>query len=194
MGLTKIDDKKLLKLIDDQKLSKAEAARRLGVSRQAVYDRLKKIKKQTTKAIVAKPVSDVIDKKIQTMDQLNKINEYANELLDCLMAWQRGDDEALQVLESSMVERKVKMGDEVHTIREWKLKDPRELALRAMAEIRQQISLQFDMFQTIYSLQAAEEFQKIVLEAIGRVAPDVREEIITELHRTRTIRQAVTFS
>jgi len=37
----------------------------------------------------------VVDKHLNTIDQLQKINEYANEILDLLMRWSRGDEEAL---------------------------------------------------------------------------------------------------
>lgn len=189
----KINDKKLLDLIDREGCSQSEAARQMGVSRQAVSQRLTALKGKLTKVQVLKPVKDVIDHKISTMAQLTKCNDFANEMLDSLMSWQRGDPEALQVLESNMISRKIRVGGKDKWITEWKIKDPRELALKAMAEIRNQIKLQFDMFQTIYSLQAAEDFQKTVLETIRKVAPDVRDEIIRALHRERSIRQAVTF-
>ena len=192
MGLQKINDKRLLDLIDRENVSQSEAARRLGVSRQAVSLRIIALRGKLTKVQVMKPVGDVIAHKLQTMEQLSKVNDYANEMLDLLMQWQRGDPGALRVLESQLVERRIKHGDDEEIIKEWKIKDPRELALKAMAEIRNQLKLQFDMFQTMYSIQAAEEFQKTVLETIRKVAPDVRDEIIRALHRERSIRQAVT--
>ncbi len=193
-----INDKKLLDLIDREKVSQSEAARQLGVSRQAISQRIILLRGKVTKVQVMKPIGDVIAHKLQTMEQLSKVNDYANEMLDLLMAWARGDPGALQVLESSEIQRKIRMGTDedgkpiLKSITEWKIKDPRELALKAMAEIRNQLKLQFDMFQTMYSIQAAEEFQKTVLETIRKVAPDVRDEIIRALHRERSIRQAVT--
>jgi hypothetical protein len=126
------------------------------------------------------------------MQQLAKINEYANELLDLLMRWNRGDDEALQILESQV--RKVRVKGQEEPITQYKFKDPRELALRAMQEIRGQLKLQLEIFQALFSLQAAEEFQNEVLAAIGEVAPDVRSKIIHNLNQKRAIRSAVKFS
>ena len=100
MGNPKINDHKLLRLIDKDGLSQSAAAKKIGVSRQAVNKRLQEIRGKTTKVVVAKKLEQVVDHKIDAIEQLTKINEYANEILDLLMRWNRGDDEALQVLES----------------------------------------------------------------------------------------------
>jgi hypothetical protein len=135
-----------------------------------------------------------VERKIDALEQLHKINSYANELLDLLMRWNRGDEEAIQILESQVRKVKVGSGEDVEWIKEYKFKDPRELALRAMAEIRGQLSLQLEIFQALFSLQAAEEFQNTVLEVIREVEPSVRDKIIHRLNQRRTIRQAVRFS
>jgi len=62
-----------------------------------------------------------------------------------------------------------------------------------MAEIRGQLGLQLEIFQALFSLQAAEEFQSTVLEVIREVDPHVRDKIIRRLNERRTIRQAVHF-
>ena len=189
----KINDNKLLTLVDKGK-SQAKIAKVFGVSRQAVNKRLKELRGHTTKAVICKKIEKVIDRKIDTMDQLSKINEYANEILDLLMAWNRGDETALQVLESQVTTKKVRVGDQKEFVKEFKFKDPRDLALKAMGEIRNQLKLQLEIFQALFSLQAAEEFQTSVLEVIGEVAPDVRSEIIRRINQKRSVRAAVRFS
>jgi hypothetical protein len=110
------------------------------------------------------------------------------------MRWNRGDDEALQVLESQVASKKVRIGTEELEVKELKFKDPRELALKAMAEIRGQLKLQLEIFQALFSLQAAEEFQNVVLETIAEVDPKVRNEIIRRINDKRTVRSAVRLS
>jgi predicted transcriptional regulator len=187
----KINDTKLLRLVDAG-YSQAEAGRALGVTRQAVNKRLKELRGQTTKVVVAKKVERLVDRKIDAMEQLQKVNDYANELLDLCMRWQRGDDEALQILEGQM--KKVRIGKTEKFVEEFKFKDPRELALKAMQEIRGQLKLQLEIFQALFSLQAAEEFEATVLEVISEVAPDVRGEIIRRINQKRSVRSAVRFS
>jgi predicted transcriptional regulator len=194
MGNPKINDRKLLRLIDKDGLSQSAAAKKIGVSRQAVNKRLQEIRGKTTKVVVAKKIEEVVDHKIDAIEQLTRINEYANEILDLLMRWNRGDDEALQVLESQVAPKKVRIGTKELEVQDVKLKDPRELALKAMAEIRGQLKLQLEIFQALFSLQAAEEFQNVVLETISEVDPKVRNEILRRLNDKRAVRSAVRLS
>lgn len=188
----KINNTKLIRLID-KGYSQAETAKLFGVSRQAVNQRLKELRGRQTRVVVAKKVEHMVDRKIDSMEQLQKINDYANELLDLLMRWNRGDEQALQILESQVATKKVRIGDDEEFVKEYKMKDPRELALKAMAEIRGQLKLQLEIFQALFDLNAAQEFQNEVLEAIGEASPETRNAIISKLNQRRAIRSVVRF-
>jgi len=190
MDHKKINDTSLIRLVDEG-CSQAETARRLGVSRQAVNKRIIELRGRTTKVIAAKKIEQVVDRKLDAMAQLQKINENANEILDLLMRWQRGDDEALQILES---QKKVRVGKDEEQVIEYKLKDPRDLALKAMAEIRGQLKLQLEIFQVLYDVEAVQEFQQEVLSAIGEASSETRNAIIDRLNQKRAIRSAVKFN
>lgn len=159
MKAPKINDSKLIRLIDIDLLSQSEVARKLGVSRQAISKRLQELRGKTTRAIVVKKVEQVVDQKIDAISQLHSINQKANELL--------------AVAETE---------DDRHTI------------LRCMAEIRAQLDLQLKIFATLYDLQAAEEFQNTVIEAIGEASTDVRDRIIQRINAKRAVRSAVKFT
>lgn len=193
MATKKLNTSELLRRVDAGD-SYAEIAKDHGITRQAVYKRVRELRGKTTKAVVAKKVEQVVEQKLDAVSQLQKINEHANELLDLCMAWGRGDDEALQILESQRIKRKVRISDEEIDVEEFRFKDPRELALKAMAEIRGQLRLQLEIFAALYDMKAAQEFQEEVLAAIGEAAPDVRAQIIHKLNQRRAIRSAVRFS
>ena len=190
----KINDHKLLRLIDRQKMTQTKAAKELGVSRQAVSQRLQEIRGRTTRVIAAKKVEQVIDRKIDAMDQLNRINEYTNEILDLVMAWGRSDDEAIQALEIQIKNKRVRVGNEEIEVPEFKLKDPREIALKACGEIRNQIKLQFEILQSLYSLQEVQVFQQTVLEVLGEVSPEMRNEFVRRLNEKPSLRAALRYS
>ena len=118
---------------------------------------------------------------INVVDQLQKINLAANEMLDILMRWNRGDDEALQILESQVRKVRTGKGEKAEEITEYRFRDPRELAFKAMQEIHGQLKLQLEIFQTLYSMQAVRQFETEVLEIIGNVSPEARDEIIHRL-------------
>ena len=168
-----------------------EIARKLGVSKGAVSKRLKALNVAITRDITLHHAGEIVEKKLDAIDQLHKINSYANELLDLLMRWNRGDEEALQILEGQV--RKIRVKGLEEEVSDYKFKDPRELALKAMAEIRSQLSLQLDIFKALYDMTAVAEFQTEVLTAIGEVAPDVRDKIIHNLQKTRAIRSTLEF-
>lgn len=144
------------------------------------------------KSVALENAHRVVEKNLNSVEQLQKINSHANEILDLLMRWNRGDNEALQILESQV--RKVKVRDSEEEITEYKFKDPRELALKAMAEIRGQLKLQLEIFQTLYDITGVAEFQKEVLHAIGEADPETRNRIIQGMQSRRAIRSTIDFS
>jgi hypothetical protein len=125
---------------------------------------------------------------INVVGQLQKINLAANELLDILLRWNQGDDEALQILESQVRKVRTGKGGNTEEITEYRFRDPRELAFKAMQEIRGQLKLQLEIFQALYDMQAVQEFQAEVLEIIGNVSPEARDEIIRHLNEKNALR------
>jgi len=164
MPSIKIDRVKLNQMLTAGK-SQKEIAQVFGVTEGAVSKARKELNIAVVKNVSLERAHQVVEKNLNTVEQLQKINAHANEILDTLMRWSRGDKEALQILESQV--RKVKVKGSEEEITEYRLKDPRELALKAMAEIRGQLCLQLDIFKTLNDLQAVAEFQKEVLTIIG---------------------------
>ena len=156
MGREKIDDRELARLIDSG-LTQAQVARRFGVSRAAVCQRLRELRGKTTRAIVSKKVLTVVDKKIDAIAQLLAINEKANQMLD----------EAEN--------------------------DP-ELRLKIMGEIRGQLRLQLEIYQTMFDLKAVQEFMDETMAVIGQVEPEIRREIIRRLNERKSIRSVLHFT
>jgi hypothetical protein len=192
MTQPKIDRVKLNRMIIAGKTQR-ECAHVFGVTEGAISKAKKELNIAVVKNVAMENAHKVVDKNLDAISQLQKINSNANEILDLLMRWNRGDDEALQVLESQGVTKKVRVGDKEELVKEFKFKDPRELALKAMAEIRGQLNLQLDIFRTLYDMKAVQEFQQEVLTAIGEASPEVRHAIVSKLNQKRIIRQSVSF-
>jgi len=192
MPKAKIDKTKLSQMLKSGK-SQRQIAQFFGVTEGAVSKAKKELNICVVKNLALENAHRVVDKNINAIDQLQKINDHANWLLDLLMNWQKGDGHALQVLETQVSTKKVRVGDQEEFVREFKFKDPRELALKAMAEIRGQLKLQLEIFQCLYDLKAIQEFQTEVLTAIGDVDPDVRKRIVYNLNQKRALRSAVKF-
>jgi len=183
-----IDDNQLLQLIRNGD-TVTEAARKLGVNKATVSVRLKELNVAINRNVAIRAAHKIVDREINALDQLQKINRDANELLDLLMRWNRGEDASLQVLESQV--RKIKVRGQEEEVAEYRFKDPRELALKAMQEIRGQLKLQLEIFQALFDMQAVKQFQTEVLEVIGSVSTEARDEIIRRLTERNALRSAL---
>ena len=190
MPVQKFTDIELKQLLR-RGLTGTEIAKQLGVSKSTVSGRIKALNIAVSKDITIRSAGEIVRKELDTVGQLQKINRDANELLDLLMRWNRGDDEALQILETQVRKVKIGRGESAEEITEYKFKDPRELALNAMREIRGQLKLQLEIFQALYDMQAVQQFQQEVLEIIGNVSPDARDEIIRRLTEKNALRSAL---
>ncbi|MGO9370603.1 MAG: hypothetical protein ACLQBD_00710 [Syntrophobacteraceae bacterium] len=184
----RIDDNQLLQLIRNGN-TVSETARKVGVDKATVSRRLKALNVAINRNVTIRAAHKIVDREINALDQLQKINRDANELLDLLMRWNRGEDDALQVLESQV--RKIKVQGQEEEITEFRFKDPRELALKAMQEIRGQLKLQLEIFQVLFDMQAVQQFQAEVLEVIGSVSKEARDEIIRRLTERNALRSAL---
>ena len=193
MPKPKINRMKLSQLLKQGKTQR-EVAQVFGVSEGAISKAKKELNISVVKSIALESAHKVVDKNLDAVAQLQKINKNANELLDVLMGWNRGEDEALQILETQVRKVRIGKGENAEIVKQYKFKDPRELALRAMAEIRGQLNLQLDIFKTLYDMEAVAEFQKEVLTAIGEEAPNVRDRIIQRLKESRALRQSVSIN
>jgi predicted DNA-binding protein YlxM (UPF0122 family) len=185
----RIDDFELQKLMD-QGLNQVQIAKHFDVSKVAVHKKIKRLVQGKTKVTVLEKAGQIVESKLDAVEQLKKINSYANELLDLLMRWNRGEDEALQIIESQVANKKIRVGKKTEFVKEYKFTDPRQLALRAMGEIREQLRLQMEIFRTLYDMQTVKDFQEEVLDAIGSVSPETKERIIKALKERRAIRSA----
>jgi len=191
MPKPKFDRVELDKMLRDG-IPQKDIAKRLGVSSGAITQAKKQLNIAVVKNASLEAAHLVVHKHLDTISQLQKINANANELLDLLMRWGRGDEEALQILESQVKKVRVKGTEEEVT--EYKFKDPRELALKAMAEIRGQLNLQLDIFKVLFDAEAVSSFQSEVLQAIGEVDHGTKDAIIERLKKRRAVRSAFTFS
>jgi len=185
---SRIDDKQLLQLVRNGNTI-IGIARKMGVNRSSVSRRLKTLKIAINRNITIRAAHKIVDREIDALDQLRKINRDANEILDLLMRWNRGDEEALQVLESQV--RRIRVRGQEEEITQFRSKDPRELALRAMQEIREQLRLHLEIFQALFDMKGVQEFQTEVLEVIGSVSPEARDEIMRRLTEKSALRSAI---
>jgi type IV secretory pathway VirB4 component len=186
MRTQKIDRKRLHDMLKAGKTQK-ECAAHFGVSEVAIWKAKKELNINVVRSVALESAHRVAEDNLDAVSQLRKINDRANTILDDLM-------EKIKK-EKGTGERK---------------KDLREIAIKSMAEIRNQLALQLDIMKTLTDVTAIAEFQKEVVTTIGEAnrSPccegevvcakcgqkvDLRSLIIERLKQARALRSGVTF-
>ena len=71
--------------------------------------------------------------------------------------------------------------------------DDTQLSVKLMAEIRNQLRLMMDVYEMLYSLEGAAQFQQTVLEVLEECDPGLRQEAIVKLNEKSSLRAALRF-
>ncbi|MCK5232101.1 MAG: hypothetical protein KAR13_17650 [Desulfobulbaceae bacterium] len=71
--------------------------------------------------------------------------------------------------------------------------DDAHLFVKLMAEIRNQLRLMMDVYEMLYSLEGAAQFQQAVLETLEEVDPELRKTVIARLNEKSALRSALRF-
>ncbi len=151
-----------MRMIDDMPVE--DIAEHFGVTPQAVYQAIKRVNKDAIAEIFSKGQS-LIDKQVTVQGVLLGLMQDAGELLRDIKT----------VLDEDEWDR---IGIE-----------KRKLLLATSAEIRQQLSMYSDIQGKIFSVEAHQEFQQIVIDAIKEASPEVAEKITEKLKRRQPLRQ-----
>jgi hypothetical protein len=194
MPQPKIDKLKLSQMLRAGKAQRA-IAQVFGVTEGAISKAKKELNISVVRSVALENAHKVVDKNLDAVDQLQRINEKANAMLDELTGEDKLIDRMAKAVEGALVYEAdpKKQAEYIQRIVK-QITNDRFLALKAMQEIRGQLGLQLDIFKTLYDLEAVAEFQREVLEAIGEVSGDVRDRIIQRLKESRALRQSVSIN
>jgi len=180
-----------LKRLLDQGVLIKDCAAHFGVTPGAVTNAKKRLRVGYTRNAMMEAAHNAV---VENLDMAQKVRDYisaADELLETSMAWIRGEDWAIQALESQVRKVRVGRGEDVKDVTEYKFKDPRDIALRAISEGRQLLRFVADVRRDEFDREAADEFRKIVLQAIGEADEATRDKIIRRLQDSRALRCAI---
>ena len=191
MPKPKIDKLELAQMLRGGKTQR-EVAQKFGVSEAAVSKVKKELKLCVVKNVALESAHQMVEHNLDAVNQLKKINEKANLMLDELTGEDKLIDRMVKAVKGALAYQSEPQKQAEHLRKIVKqVAEDRFLALKAMAEIRGQLSLQLDVLRTMYDMEAVAEFQKEVLMAIGEVAPEVRRNIITRLKERHALRDSV---
>jgi hypothetical protein len=189
----KIDRVKLSRMLREGKTGN-ECARYFKVSPAAITKAKKELNINVIKSVALENAHRVVDKNLNAIEQLQRVNQVANQLLDELTGEDQVIDRMVKAVEVSLSYE----GDPIKR-REYikqvvlQINQDKNTALKACAEIRNQLKLQLEILQTLYDMKAVQEFQQEVLTAIGEASPEVRDKIVRRLSEKSALRRAIKF-
>lgn len=177
-------------------LSLTQAARELGVSKGTVCKRRQRLRGAVASNATMHFAGDMVRQQIDANEQLLKISASANTWLDRLENMRDrkqeqiiGDiaAEILEVLPGERGEAIIKKLGALVLIE----KDMVDQVLKFLAEIRQQLRFMFEVHEKMVDAREFKEFKEAFLGVIGRVRPEVRDEVIGELQKFQAMRSTV---
>ena len=146
-----------------------EIAAEFWVSPRAVYKRAKQLKLNIGKEIVMNQAAVIVKQEINAAEQLLKINETSNELLDLLIEVVKADGEEQK---SKLKKLEPLLGEKASIL---------DALVKIKGEIRQQLRLVMDIWKTKFDVEQLADFQQGVIEEIGKESPALRQRIVERI-------------
>lgn len=185
MAKQKIDRKRLHDMLKQGKTQR-ECAAYFKTSEVAIWKAKKELNLAVVKNVTMEAGHRIVEGHLDTVSQLQAINEKTNLILDGLME---------EISKGGPTRETGKL---------------REIALKASQEIRGQLAFQLDLFQSLYNMASVSEFQREVLTVIGKAneCPEcgaeifckacgakinLRSQAINRLKEARALRSGVEF-
>ena len=172
----------------------AQIAQKDGTTKANVGQKLRRIRQNTVRHIARDENRGkaIVQHNIDAASQLGRINFEVNKLLDQATSEEREIKRLVEVaaveLKKDYEELDPKVAHQLLQKIVTEFHADQDTIFKASAEIREQIKLQLDIFKVWYSHQAIQEFQRVVLDAVRSVDPELGDRIITELRSRRVIR------
>ena len=161
MAATKVSDDALRAYLEVGH-SQADAARHFGVSEPAIYQRLKRMRRLTSRLVALERANEVVDEKLSATARLERVQQVIDEEL----AW-------------AVQEARREGGDRGALA---------DVILKLAGEVRQQLGLQLAISRTLVDLRIVKEFHDTVVEAIHEESPETARRIVARLKARRALR------
>jgi hypothetical protein len=158
--------KRKVDLIEIQKLKKAglcvsDIAKKIGCAKSSVSQGFKDLGLSGSQDVVLRVAGQLNNSKLNAMAKLEKICGVVEGELDRI-----GED-----LKKSKGKARI---------------DWQEIQLKHTAEIRKQLSLLLEISQALYRIEEVDAFKRVVLEELGKIAPEARDKVLSALKARRS--------
>ncbi len=164
MAPTRVSDDELRAYLDAGN-TQAAASRRFGVSEPAIHQRVKRMRRLTSRLVALERANEVVDEKLSATARLERVQRVIDEELGWAVKEARRDG-----------------GDRSALV---------DVVLRLAGEVRQQLGLQLAISRTLVDLRVVKEFHETVVDTIREESPETARRIVARLKERRALRPSV---
>lgn len=192
MRTKQIDRKKVEQLLKTG-IKQTVIARKLGVTQAAISQIKKELKVGTVKNVVIEQAPKVVAKSLNAIEQLQHINEVVVHILDELTGEEETTKRMVQAVQAVLDYEKEPTKDKLKDLKALilRINQDKNTAIKAAAEIRAQVGLQLEIFQTLHDIKMVAEFRETLIELLRRVDPKLRDEFIKLLDERQALQRAL---
>ena len=191
---SKIDLEKLEHLITEENKSLTEIAAYFGVSVPAVSKARKKLGIAIVRNAAISRAPAIVQKKMTAIEQLDYLWNCTDEILVACMNWLRSDDDpetALRILESQVKYISFGKDKKKMAIKEYKFRDPRDLALKAIGQAIGVNREKRELLKTLYDVTAVREFMNEIIQLLAETSPELRNTFIQKVKEKKALNSAL---
>lgn len=182
-----------LKDLHAKGLGVTQIAKQLGVSKSTISKQLKRLNLAATKNIIVEQAPKFVEKKLDALDQLYHINTVANKILDELTGEEQTTKRMVQAVQAVLDYEKDPTKDKLKNLKALilRINQDKNTAIKACAEIRAQLGLQLDIYQTLHDIKVVAEYHEALIELLRRTSPKLRDEFLKLLDERQAVRRAL---
>ena len=195
MAARKIDLVKL-RILHGKGLTHGAMAKQLGVDRSNVTRHLKKLGLAAVRNVVVEQAPKVVAKSLDAIDQLCHINRVVLHILDELTGEEQTTNRMVQAVQAVLDYETEPTKDKLKDLKALilRINQEKNTAIKAAAEIRAQVGLQLEIFQTLHDIKAVQEFQQELIQLLGEIDPKARNEFLKRIDERAALQRAITVS
>jgi flagellar biosynthesis regulator FlaF len=153
----------------------------LGVVESAISNRKKRLEAAVSRSVSLFSANRILERQLSTAEQLDSIGRQARLLLELVHTVLEGETQEAYSARAKLLRLAGGRSDLLTA------------CVKLQGELRKQLELDFSMKAKIYDLKQVQEFQAVVLEEIGKAAPEVQKRITERLVEVNAARSALDF-
>lgn len=170
-----------------------DMAKELGVAKGTISSQLKKLNLAAVRSVVVEQAPKFVEKKLDGIEQLYHVNEVVNKILDELTGEKETTKRMVEAVKAVLDCEKEPTQENLKRLKATilRINQDKNTAIKASAEIRAQIALQFEIYQTLLKIDIFVEYHELLIEFLRQIDPKLRDQFIVKVQERDGLQRAL---